>query len=82
MSTAVVHVGREVGKEVDVFDPRKTKTKDAKLDAVIEYAKRVQEWPLLEQAVDQKIEEQAEFVRWWSDNIGVNHGAGRGRKRR
>jgi len=30
---------------------------------------------------DQKIEEQAKFVRWWDDNIGINHGAGRGKKR-
>lgn len=68
------------GTEVTEFDPKKTKIKDAKLDAVIEYAKKVQDWPLLEQAVDQKIEEQAEFVQWWEDNISVRHGAGRGKK--
>lgn len=66
--------------ELAEFDPAAVKTKDAKLDAVIEYAKRVRDWPLLEQAVDQKIEEQAEFVKWWDDNIGVRHGAGRGKK--
>lgn len=60
--------------ELAEFDPAAVKTKDAKLDAVIEYAKRVRDWPLLEQAVDQKIEEQAEFVRWWDDNIGPNKG--------
>ena len=26
-------------------------------------------WPLLEQAVDAKIEEQEEFVRWWGGNV-------------
>lgn len=66
--------------ELAEFDPAGAKTQDAKLDAVIEYAKRVQDWPLLEQAVDQKVEEQAEFVKWWDDNIGIHRGAGRGKK--
>lgn len=55
--------------EVVTFEPQATKTKDAKLDAVIEYAQRMRDWPLLEQAVDQKIEEQVEFVGWWAKNI-------------
>jgi DNA N-6-adenine-methyltransferase (Dam) len=62
------------------FEPQATKSKDAKLDAVIEYAQRMKDWPLLERAVEQKVEEQAEFVRWWRDNVSVNHGAGRGKK--
>ncbi|MFO1353028.1 MAG: hypothetical protein U1F68_21070 [Gammaproteobacteria bacterium] len=39
--------------------------------AVIDYARRVHDWPTLEAAVDQKIEEQQEFVRWWDENVGV-----------
>lgn len=62
------------------FEPRETATKDAKLQAVIDYAKRVHDWPTLEAAVDQKIEEQVEFVRWWRETVSVNHGAGRGKK--
>jgi phage N-6-adenine-methyltransferase len=60
--------------EIVSFEPQATKTKDAKLDAVIEYAKRMHDWPLLEQAVEQKIEEQIEFVQWWKDNVGAFHG--------
>jgi hypothetical protein len=30
---------------------------------------RVKDWPLLEQAVEAKIEEQAESVRWWPDTV-------------
>jgi hypothetical protein len=52
-----------------VFKPQTAKARDAKADAVIEYAKKVKDWPLLEQAVDQKIEDQAEFVRWWHENV-------------
>ena len=33
------------------------------------------DWPLLEEAVDKKIEDQAEFVTWWDGDDGVqpNH---------
>lgn len=55
--------------EIVRFEPTSTKTKDAKLDAVIEYAQRLKDWPLLEQAVEQKIEEQAEFVEWWREHV-------------
>ena len=43
--------------------------KDAKADAVIDYAKRVKDWPTLETAVEKKMEDQTEFVRWWDENI-------------
>jgi len=51
------------------FDPKKTAEKTAKLEAVADYAKRVKDWPLLEQAVDMKLEEQSEFVQWWRENV-------------
>lgn len=51
-----------------------------RVSRIIDYAKRVKDWPTLEAAIDQKLEEQAEFVRWWDERVGVNHGAGRGNK--
>jgi hypothetical protein len=30
---------------------------------------RSKDWPTLETAVDTKIEDQAEFVRWWEENV-------------
>src|SRR5690606_21386468 len=63
--------------EVTVFEPAESATKDAKLTAVIEYAKRVKDWPLLEQAVDMKIEEQTELVQWGADNVTTNKGGDR-----
>ena len=36
--------------------------KDAKADAVIDYAKRVKDWPTLETAVEKKMEDQTEFA--------------------
>lgn len=35
------------------------------------------DWPLRERAVEQKIEEQAEFVQWWRENVSRNHGGKR-----
>ncbi len=43
--------------------------KDAKADAVIDYAKRVKDWPTLETAVEKKMEDQTEFVRWWGETV-------------
>jgi len=51
------------------FDPKAAKRKDAQTTAVIEYAQRVKDWPLLEQTVEAKIEEQAEFVEWWGKTV-------------
>ena len=55
--------------EVAVFKPEEAKKRDAQADAVISYAKRVKDWPLLEQAVEQKIEDQRQFVEWWDANV-------------
>lgn len=43
----------------------------------MEHPEPAKDWPLLEQAVDTKIEEQAEFVQWWRDTIGKNYGGKR-----
>ena len=39
------------------------------LDYSIEGAKRIKDWPKLEEAVDTKIEEQHKFVAWWKANV-------------
>lgn len=36
---------------------------------MIDYAKRVKDWPTLEEAVACKIEDQKEFVRWWKETV-------------
>ena len=65
--------------EVAPFKPKEAKRRDAKADAVIDFAKRVKDWPTLETAVEQKIEDQTEFVRWWEEKVSVRHGMGRGK---
>jgi hypothetical protein len=51
------------------FDPLNARIKNAKIDAVIDYAKQVKDWPLLEDAVDVKIEDQVQFVAWWGKTV-------------
>lgn len=76
MNTALVDLA---SGEIVEFKPQEAKNKDAKFDAVIEYAKRMHDWPLLEQAVEQKIEEQIEFVGWWLEKV---RGPGKSNSRR
>lgn len=54
------------------FKPEEAKAIDAKADALIAYAKKVKDWPLLEEAVEVKIQNQREFVKWWDDNVRAN----------
>lgn len=63
-----------------IFSPEKAKLRDAQADLVIEYAKRVQDWPMLERAIEQKLEDQRLFIEWWETEITARHGAGRGNK--
>jgi hypothetical protein len=51
------------------YKPQEAKLKDSKADAVIDHAKRVKDWPTLETAIDCKIEDQEEFVKWWRDAV-------------
>ena len=57
------------------FKPGEPKKADAKGDAVIEYAKKVRDWPLLLEAVEQKMDELEELIRWWQENVRKKGGA-------
>lgn len=52
-----------------VFDPKRTKRIVDQANHVIDHAKAIKHWPLLEGAVDAKINEQMDFVSWWGDNV-------------
>lgn len=68
----VVDVVKQGAGQLARFEPQASHVKDAKLTAVIEYAKEVKDWPTLESAVEQKIEQQAEFVQWWRETVTPN----------
>jgi hypothetical protein len=51
--------------EMAIFDSNLMAVNDAKAEAVIAWAKRVKDWPTLEEAVDIKIEDQTAFAAWW-----------------
>ena len=44
------------------FKPQEAKTRNAKADAVFEYAKKVRDWLMLEVAIEQKMKDQTDFV--------------------
>lgn len=74
-------VRRRVSDKPAKFDPQLAQVRQSEVDAVIEHAKRVKDWPMLERAIEVKLEEQVEFVAWWEKVVSVRHGAGRGNKK-
>src|SRR5215475_5753159 len=51
------------------FDPERFRLNVAALDFGIEEAKRIKDWPKLEEAVDLKMEQLVGFVNWWTTNV-------------
>ncbi len=51
------------------FKPGEPKKADARANSVIEYAKTVRNWPMLLEAIEQKMDELEELVRWWQENV-------------
>lgn len=49
--------------------PEMIEVEQAKLDAIIDMAARLKDWPLLENAIDEKIAQQIDFVQGWRDNV-------------
>ena len=69
MATSIIPL--RDGGELTQFDPAQTQSRQAKLDALIDYARKVKDWPLLKDAVDAKIEDQVEYLGWWDAKVGV-----------
>ena len=59
------------------LEPEAVKANQARANAIIDFAAKVKDWPVLGEAVDRKIEDQEEFVRWWRENVGKNWGGDR-----
>jgi phage N-6-adenine-methyltransferase len=60
--------------EVVEFKPERHQLIVAALDFGIKQARRIRDWPALEEAVDFKIEEQRKFYTWWQASVA--HGGG------
>jgi DNA N-6-adenine-methyltransferase (Dam) len=78
MSRALIKLRKS---SVTKFKPEETKKRQAQAQAVIAYAKKIKDWELLGDAVDEQIDDQIEFVRWWQGHVTPGHGAGRGNKK-
>jgi phage N-6-adenine-methyltransferase len=57
------------GGQIAEFNPERHRTTVATLDWGIKEARRIKDWPKLEEAVDLKIEEQRRFVAWWGATV-------------
>lgn len=55
--------------QLQSYNPERHRLTDAAIDFGIEEAKRIKDWPTLERAVDEKIEEQQKFVAWWGGAV-------------
>lgn len=82
MSNSELTTSKIADRDVVTFDPERHRLKIAAIEYGIEEAKRIKDWPKLEEAVDLKIKEQVQFVGWWKTDVGANQGAGRGKKNR
>ena len=51
------------------FNPEEFKKKQIKLDAVVDYAAKIEDAELLENASREKVLEIAQFVGWWNENV-------------
>jgi hypothetical protein len=51
------------------FRPSEMREHDAKYDGAIRWAARVKDYPLLENVLDGKMDDQGEFVRWWREIV-------------
>jgi phage N-6-adenine-methyltransferase len=58
--------------DLDNFNPTRFRLTDTAIDFGIEEAKRIKDWPRLEAAVDEKIDEQRKFVAWWTVAVSPN----------
>jgi len=61
-------------REVATFDPKETRVVQSKADSVIAHARRIKDWPLLEEAVAVKLEDQREHVAWWDARVEMGRG--------
>jgi phage N-6-adenine-methyltransferase len=58
------------------FEPKGAKKRVAKADAVIAYAKQVQDWDLFDRAIAAKIDDWRQLEAWWTDNVSGRKDAG------
>jgi hypothetical protein len=59
----------ERAKSIVQFEPERHRLRVAAIDYSIKEAKKIKDWPALEEAVDAKIAEQFNFIAWWDAKV-------------
>lgn len=60
------------------FTPEESKNTIYQAEAIKDWAKKMKNWTVLEEAVDYIVENQKELVRWWEERVGKPGGKGGG----
>jgi phage N-6-adenine-methyltransferase len=66
------NITRKKRRDVTAFDPTRTRLVVASADEAIKQAQKIQDWPELKEAVEVKVQEQAEFLVWWQTTVTPN----------
>ena len=64
------------GGKVTKFNPKQTKMKLGALDEGINVSGEIQDWEAFCIAVDLKLDEESNFVGWWTANVTPARGKG------
>lgn len=64
------------GSGLIVHQPELMRQEQAKAEAIIDYGIKIRDWPLVAKAIEAKIEQQREFVEWWTARVSVRLNAG------
>ena len=59
------------------YKPEDAKRKQVSGEAIIQAAKRIQDWPSLDAAVEEMIADQTANVAWWREKVSKGHGGDR-----
>ena len=55
--------------QVGQWEPEKTKRREVEAEAIKKLAREIEDWELLDDAVEQQIENQRKFVEWWREKV-------------
>jgi ParB family chromosome partitioning protein len=66
---AVAELRQRHANGLPIVPPEQTKIEQARADAIIALAIKLKNWPLVESAVDLKLEEQTDFVEFWGRSV-------------
>lgn len=75
----MMEVTKSSSRQLDKFKPEQAGKRNAQADSVIQYARKIKDWSLLQRAIEEKISDQIALVTWWDENVTPRLHSGRGK---